>query len=140
MARDMFDDVVHPSFSLGDRRNRTLPLSILLHAGVIIALIVAPLMAGNVLPTPKTLVASFIATPSPPEPPPPARSRIEQAQPLVSDRTAAPVESPEGVNAEPLFVNSSERETTATDLGGIVGEPLPNVIDMPPIVEARPVQ
>jgi hypothetical protein len=111
MARDMFADVVHASSAIGDRRSRTVPLSIVLHAGIITALIVAPLMAGNVLPTPRSLTASFIAAPPPPEPPPPARVRVEQAQPLVTEHALAPVEAPSGIKAEPLFATPENGPT-----------------------------
>jgi periplasmic protein TonB len=140
MARDMFDDVVHPSSALGNRRTRTLPLSILLHAGVITALVVAPLMAGNVLPVPRSLTASFIAASPPPEPPPPARPRVERAQPLESDRAFAPIESPSGLKPESPFETPIERESTTLSLAGVMSEPLAGIIDAPPVVDVRPPQ
>ena len=52
MAREMFGDVVKPSITVGSKQWYTLPLSILAHVAVIGVLIVIPLLAADVLPTP----------------------------------------------------------------------------------------
>ena len=52
MARDMFGDIVKPTITIGSQQWYTLPLSNLVHVVVIGALIVIPLMAADVLPTP----------------------------------------------------------------------------------------
>ena len=70
MAREMFGDVVKPSISVGSKQWYTLPLSILAHVVIIGALIVIPLMATDILPTPPSMMA-FVAAPPPPPPPPP---------------------------------------------------------------------
>jgi len=67
----MFGDIVKPSITIGSQQWYTLPLSILAHVVVIGALIVIPLMAADVLPTPPGMMDAFVAAPPPPPPPPP---------------------------------------------------------------------
>ena len=57
MAREMFGDVVKPSISVGSKQWYTLPLSILAHVAVIGVLIVIPLLAADILPTPPSMMA-----------------------------------------------------------------------------------
>ena len=71
MARDMFGDIVKPSITVGSKQWYTLPVSILVHVVVIGALVVIPLMAADVLPTPPGMMDAFVAAPPPPPPPPP---------------------------------------------------------------------
>ena len=52
MPRDMFGDVINPSIKVGSRSWYTVPLSILVHTVVIGAVVIIPLMAADVLPTP----------------------------------------------------------------------------------------
>ena len=52
MPRDMFGDVVEPSIKVGSKKWYTVPLSILIHVLVIGSIIIIPLMATDVLPTP----------------------------------------------------------------------------------------
>ena len=52
MPRDMFVDVVNPTIRIGSRKWYTVPLSILVHTVGIAALVIVPLMAADVLPTP----------------------------------------------------------------------------------------
>ena len=69
----MFGDVVKPSISVGSKQWYTLPLSILAHVALIAVLIVIPLLAADVLPTPAvddgvrlgSTAATPAATPAP---------------------------------------------------------------------------
>ena len=70
MPRDMFGDVVDPSIKLGSQKWYTVPLSIVAHVAIFAAVIIIPLMAADVLPTPPTMMA-FVGAPPPPPPPPP---------------------------------------------------------------------
>ena len=69
MPRDMFGDVVAPSIRIGSRKWYTVPLSIATHTVIIGAVIIIPLMAADVLPTPPVMTA-FVAAPPPPPPAP----------------------------------------------------------------------
>ena len=70
----MFGDVVDPSVKLGTNQWYTIPLSILVHTFVVLAFVIIPLMAADVLPVPPSMMA-FVAAPPPPPPPPPPRRR-----------------------------------------------------------------
>ena len=131
MAREMFRDVTDPSIHVGNRQWHTLPISILAHILVIALLIVVPLMAGDVLPTPRSLTASFVAPPPPPAPPPPAPARTDVAKPIVeADSNAAPVVAPETIQRESWIV--TEPEANASSVIGVIGSVGPIVVDTAP--------
>ncbi|MBI2828584.1 MAG: hypothetical protein HYX77_04850, partial [Acidobacteria bacterium] len=66
----LFGDVINPSISVGTKQWYTIPLSILMHSVVILAFVIIPLMAADILPVPPSMMA-FVAAPPPPPPPPP---------------------------------------------------------------------
>ena len=72
MPRDMFGDVVDPSIKVGGQKWYTVPLSIIVHTVIVGAVVIIPLMAADVLPTPPAMMAFVGAPPPPPPPPPPA--------------------------------------------------------------------
>jgi len=72
VPRDLFGDVVEPSIKVGSQKWYTVPLSIIVHTAIIAAVIIIPLMAADVLPTPPGMMAFVAAPPPPPPPPPPA--------------------------------------------------------------------
>ena len=76
MPRDMFGDIVDPSVKVGTRSWYTVPLSIVVHTAVLGAVIIIPLLAADVLPTPPSMMAFVAAPPPPPPPPPPAPVRV----------------------------------------------------------------
>ena len=53
----MFGDIVDPSVKVGTKQWYTIPLSILVHTVVVLALVIIPLMAYDVLPTPPSMMA-----------------------------------------------------------------------------------
>ncbi|MEO7648148.1 MAG: hypothetical protein ABIV11_07945, partial [Gemmatimonadaceae bacterium] len=65
MPRDMFGDIVDPSVKVGTRAWYTVPLSIVVHTAVLGAVIIIPLLAADILPTPPSMMA-FVAAPPPP--------------------------------------------------------------------------
>ncbi len=67
----MFGDVVESSVKIGNQQWYTVPVSILVHTAVIGAIVIIPLLAADILPTPPSMMA-FVAAPPPPPPPPPA--------------------------------------------------------------------
>jgi hypothetical protein len=75
----MFGDVVDPSIKVGTKQWYTIPLSFAAHFLVLAALIVVPLLATDMLPTPQSVMA-FVAAP----PPAPRRPR----RPAAGDRAA----------------------------------------------------
>ena len=61
MAREMFGDIVDPSIKVGSRKWYTVPLSIAVHTGILLALVIIPLMAADVLPVPPAMMNAFVA-------------------------------------------------------------------------------
>ena len=62
MPRDMFGDVTNPSVKVGSQAWYTVPVSILAHIVLFAGVIIIPLMAADVLPTPPTMMA-FVGAP-----------------------------------------------------------------------------
>ena len=50
MPRDLFGDVCDPSVRVGSQSRYTVPLSLLAHLVVIVAVLLVPLMATGMLP------------------------------------------------------------------------------------------
>jgi periplasmic protein TonB len=130
MPRDLFGDVTRPSISIGNRKWYTVPLSLFSHSFVVGAVVVVPLMATNVLPSPwQPVEAPYMPlVPPPPPPPPPIRNTPPPPQ-TVADviPTAAPDGfAPEKPRPEPGF------ENTVSTPGLIAGDADPTVIGEPP--------
>jgi periplasmic protein TonB len=133
VARELFRDVTDPSITIGNRQWHTLPLSILAHIGVIALLIVVPLMAGNILPTPRALTASFVAPALPPAPPPPP-ARLDMAKPLMAaNSNAAPLETPPAITPESGLITAEPETNMSTAIGGVVGMSVASIETAPPI-------
>ena len=127
----MFGDIVEPSVNLGTRRWHTFPLSIAVHAVVIVAVVIIPLIAYDVLPTPYSRMDSFRTVslppaPSPPQPPPTTASKA------VADTVnpdLAPLDPPPAIAPEPPDLGFDRRlETTGVLIGIVDGgdlQPLP---------------
>jgi protein TonB len=78
-------------------RTYTLVLSIVVHAGIVAALVISPALATDVLPEVQRTTAFILVRPEmPAQPPPPVQRRA--APPSTA---AAPVVEPEGVEPEP---------------------------------------
>jgi protein TonB len=104
---DMFRDVVEPAAKVGSRRGYSVPLSMIIHGLIVVVAIVVPLVAPDVLPMPRTILAVF-AAPAPPALPPPPLPR-PAAQRLVStDAAAAPIEAPTTIAPETSVVPDRE--------------------------------
>ena len=134
--KTMFGDIVQPSVNVGTRRWYTIPLSIAIHALAILALIVIPLMAYDVLPTPYSAMDSFrtVALPPPPSPPPPRTA----SKPVVAtvNPDLAPVVAPPTIAPEPPDLGFDRALVTTAPLGVLEGgasQPIP-----PPLTTASP--
>ena len=107
MPREMFGDVVDPSIKVGTKQWYTVPLSILAHAVALGAMVVIPLLATDMLPTPQSVMAFAVAPPPPPpppSPPPPPDAAPPPPPPPVEvdvNPAAAPVEAPRELKPEP---------------------------------------
>ena len=99
---DLFGDVVDPSVKVGDRSFRSLPVSVLLHAAAVGAVVLVALTSADVLPAPPAVMAFVapMATPDPPPPPPPRAAVAARVEVPVSNPAAAPVAAPAEIRPE----------------------------------------
>jgi len=135
MPRDLFGDVTRPSISLGNRKWYTVPVSLLSHFAIVIAIILVPLLAPAWMPSPwQGRIGAVVMDLVPPTPPPPP-SRVRRDQPAVDPRLA-PVTAPETIAPEkPLDLDW--QESTAP---GIIGgtDNIEQVIAPPPVMPQAP--
>jgi protein TonB len=144
----MFGDVVDPSIKVGSQKWYTVPLSIIAHVVLFAAVIIIPLMATDVLPTPPSMMAFVGAPPTPPPPPPPPPSAApppKTPQP-VANPNAAPIEAPKQIVPETPSVGVSEGVPGGVEggvpggvMGGVVGG-LPEAPPPPPPPPQAPVR
>jgi periplasmic protein TonB len=145
----MFGDVVDPSIKVGSKKWYTVPLSIAVHVIVFAAIIIIPLVATDVLPTPPTMLAFAAAPPPspPPPPPPPAPAAPTPKAPTpVVNPNAAPIEAPKEIKPEPAMPAVGEGVPGGVEggvpggvVGGVVGG-LPEAPPPPPPPPQAPVR
>lgn len=126
----MFQDVVC-SRAKSSSRWYTVPLSFLVHTFVLAVLIVAPLVATDLLPKPRALM-QFVTpyVPVVPTAPPQARRVAPAATSQVAP--GAPVVAPEAIGAESGVVFEPENVATTGIEGIITGGVGQIVVDAPP--------
>ena len=148
MPREMFGDVVDPSIKLGSQKWYTVPLSIIAHVVLFGAVIIIPLMATDVLPTPPSMMAFVGAppTPPPPPPPPPSAAPPPKTPTPIANPNAAPIEAPKQIIPETPSVGVSEGVPGGVEggvpggvMGGVVGG-LPEAPPPPPPPPQAPVR
>ncbi len=136
MPRDLFGDVTRPFDGAGARSRYTVPLSLLAHTAIVVAVVVVPLVAADALPSLASHITFESVTPVvPPEPPRP-RVRPAVDTPAVSP-DAAPTEAPEGIGDEPPIADPVE----TADLGtGVLFGTVEGGVDMLAPPPAPPAQ
>jgi protein TonB len=148
VPREMFGDVVAPSIKVGSQKWYTVPLSIIAHVVLFGAVIIIPLMATDVLPTPPSMMAFVGAppTPPPPPPPPPSAAPPPKTPTPVTNPNAAPIEAPKQIVPETPSVGISEGVPGGVEggvpggvMGGVVGG-LPEAPPPPPPPPQAPVR
>src|SRR5262249_20220511 len=133
MARDMFGDIRQPSITVGSKTRYTVTISVVVHAAVIAAMIITPLVATDVLPSPPMMTV-FISTstpPPPPPPPPPVKTGPTSAEQPHS--SLAPLTPPSATTTDPME-RERKVEWSGAVKGAVVGIPdgLAGVIGDPP--------
>ena len=131
MPRDMFGDVVESSIKVGSQKWYTVPLSILVHVVIIGAVIIVPLMATDMLPTPPSMMAFSVAAPPPPPPPPPppAPAAAPTAKPVpVANPAAAPIEPPKEIVPEAPAPGPVAEGVPGGVVGGVPGGTVGGVV------------
>jgi protein TonB len=136
MGRRFFDQLLDSDVAGKRTRNRTLtvPVSIGIHAAVLLGVIVVPLLLSNELPEPATpalrafLVEAAAPPPPPPPPPPPAPPKAALAPKVEKPKVVnlekpvftAPIEIPHEVKQEAVDTGSSAGVASSND-GGVEG-------------------
>lgn len=117
------------------RKWYTVPLSLIAHAGLLTVLIVTPLVATTVLPTPRSVIA-FVTPPPPPAlPPSPAPQPAEVVRRLQAhlETSTVPLEAPDGVGRETALDFGVVPDVSMDAVAGVVEGIAPTGhIEMPP--------
>ena len=139
MPRDLFGDVTRPSISIGNRKWYTVPVSLVTHSAIVVALVAIPLLANDVLPKPWQKIEVVIPiAPIPPQPPPPIKRSDDVPPPIAN---AIPVDAPTGIAPEPVRPDPGWRETdTPGVVWGNIETPDSLVAPPPESVEQAPIR
>jgi protein TonB len=113
--RDIFNDIVEPSITLGSKKQYTVSVSVLIHTAMIAAMLIIPLVAVDELPIPP-VTAVFVGAPPTPSPPPPPPKKSQPKPAVQQDASVAPVIAPSTIAAEPV-----DKDPTAETVGLISG-------------------
>lgn len=134
MPRDLFGDVTDPRVRVGSQKWSTLPVSLAAHAAVLALLLIVPLTATGVLPSPHVSAILIVEPPAPAPPPPPlARPpRAPDTSPPANPE-AAPIEAPTTITPEPLPVDPGGVDDTS-NLGGLINGSVVSGDLEPPVV------
>ena len=133
----MFQDVVCPR-ARSNRKWSTVPISFAVHTVMLAVLIVMPLIATDILPSPRTTLEFDVPyVPVVPSAPPARRTAPPRAVP---GTTGAPVVAPDTIGAEPGIVfQPGDVDTSAIDsLVGGIGVEQVTADALPPAVAAPP--
>lgn len=151
MEQRLFEDLIESDVvTHRTRKGYTLPVSILVHAVVLLAVIVVPLLTSEELPEPTSAVRAFFvepaAPPPPPPPPPPPAPKAAVApktppKPMTEPpKFTAPVEVPAEIKPEEGIDLGVEGGVAGGVEGGVPGGVVGGVVgglpDAPPPVQA----
>ena len=142
MPRELFGDVSNPKVEIGSRSRYTLPVSIALHMLIVGIVLLVPVMAPSLVPTPPSLLIFAAPAPPPPLPlPPPAPNPQPVRVSSVSERSdaAAPTDAPSTIADErpaaphvPKGVGVADGVEGGLGLPGATVTSLVNIPDPPP--------
>jgi protein TonB len=136
------------------RRGVAVPVSLALHSGAALALVLVPLLLADVFPEPAGEIRAFFVepldapAPPPPPPPPAARAAVARVAPRVAAAPAgfvAPIEVPEEIRPEEGLDLGGIEGGVAGGVeggvpGGVVGGIVAGLPDAPPPPPAKPVR
>jgi protein TonB len=150
MERRLFEDLVDSDkVRHRTKQSLTLPISLTLHAIVLVLVIVVPLLMSEEMPEPSGAVKAFFVEPPPPAPPPPPppppapKSAIQpKVQPKIMEEApkfTAPIEVPDQVRPESLDLGVEGGVAGGVEggvPGGVVGGVVGGLPDAPPPQQA----
>lgn len=117
MPRDLFGDVTRPSISIGSRKWYTLPLSLVSHSAIVLAVIAIPILAPAVMPSvfaDEDMTVIQIEMPKPP----PAPRPVDTIRP-VANPNAAPLDAPDTIAPEPVNPPELVNQVAVGTVGGV---------------------
>ena len=143
MPREIFGEVANPTRRLGSQSRYTVPVSIAVHVAIAAGVVIVPLMATDIVPTPRTMIGAFTAAqpaPPPPPPPAPATASVRSSKPMPVSSSIAPSDAPSSIEREPSTTTSSVVGEPGGVEGGIPGGLVGSVGVVPdvPAVPAPP--
>ena len=152
MQQRLFEDLIESDVvAHKTKQSYTLPVSIAIHAVVLLVVLVVPILTSEALPEPSNAVKAFFvepAAPPPPPPPPPPPAPKAATQPKVEPRPVpqeapkftAPVEVPEEIKPEEGIDLGVEGGVPGGVEGGVPGGVVGGVVgglpDAPPPTQA----
>jgi periplasmic protein TonB len=151
MQQRLFEDLIESDVvKHKTKQSYTLPVSIAIHALVLLLVVVVPLLTSQDLPEPTSVVKAFFvepaaAPPPPPPPPPPAPRQQNQPKPIATpvpteNKFQAPVETPEQVKPDEGIDLGVEGGVPGGVEGGVPGGVVGGVVgglpDAPPPPQA----
>jgi protein TonB len=151
MQQRLFEDLIESDVvKHKTKQSYTLPVSIAIHAIVLLLVVVVPLLTSQDLPEPTSVVKAFFvepaaAPPPPPPPPPPAPRQQNQPRPVstpvpTENKFQAPVETPEQVKPDEGIDLGVEGGVPGGVEGGVPGGVVGGVVgglpDAPPPPQA----
>src|SRR6185369_15513778 len=140
MRQRLFEDLIESDVvAHKTKQSYTLPVSIALHALVLLVVVVVPLITSEELPEPTSAVKAFFVEPAappppPPPPPPPAPKAVVQPKAMA---TPVPQENPKFT--APVEVPDQVKPDEGIDLGvegGVPGGVVGGLPDAPPPTQA----
>jgi len=147
MERRLFEDLVDSDVvTRKGRKGYILPVSLAVHAIVLVGVVVVPLLSSGELPEPTSAVKAFFVEPSapppPPPPPPPPAPKAAQTtpkstpQPQNETKFTAPVDVPDEIKKDEGIDLGVEGGVEGGVAGGVVGGVVGGLPDAPPPAEA----
>jgi periplasmic protein TonB len=135
--RELFRQITDPHSSSRSQRLSALPVSMAVHVAVLLAVVVIPLLATDVLPTVRVGEMVFeVSLPKLPSAPPAPVARRPLPLP-VANPNAAPVVPPTGVGRE-LPTPSLPPDAAPTDENGVITSDVPPGLTAAAITDAPP--
>jgi len=151
MQQRLFEDLIESDVvKHKTSQSYTLPVSIAIHALVLLLVVVVPLLTSQDLPEPTSVVKAFFvepaaAPPPPPPPPPPAPRQPNTPKPMstpvpTENKFQAPIETPEQVKPDEGIDLGVEGGVPGGVEGGVPGGVVGGVVgglpDAPPPPQA----
>jgi protein TonB len=114
MERRLFEDLIESDVvTHKTKQSMTLPISIAVHAVILFAIVVVPLLMSDEVPEPTSAVKAFFVEPAPAPPPPPP------PPPPAPKATVTPKTPPKPVTEEPKFTAPVDTPTEVKPEEGI---------------------